>query len=306
VPRAKATAEPIELRVERTAELGMRRGLRVERSPALLFPVDTSVVAVAVGEAAAECIDRASFALVPAETPYEVRAKSSLTTLVTLLVGRGARESAHREYRPHVDARLFGELLATPRTLPRTRWFDEIVHRYVFERDVCAKHDSAAARFLETEIAKELYFLCAERSEMLRRASVVNESGDFVVRARGWIDENLFEPLRVADLARRIGTSESTLLRAFQRELGKAPAAYARERRLDAALLLLQTGRHTVSEVAARVGYASLAAFTSAFTRRFDRVPSSVRHADDAFEMLPPHGRPPGRPRSRRRKRGSL
>ncbi len=304
--RAKKTTERIVLRVERSAELDFRGGRRVERHPALLVPVDTSVVVVTIGDAPPECVDRASFAFVPAETPYHVHAKSSLATVVTLLVASGARESACREYRPHVDERLFGELLATPRILPRTRWFDEIVHRYVFERDVCKKPHSAAASFLETEITKELYFLCEERSAMRRRASVVNEAGDFVVRARAWIDDNLFEPLRVAELARRTGTSESTLLRAFQRELGKAPAAYARERRLDAALLFLQSGRHSVGEVAARVGYASLAAFTSAFTRRFGRVPSSVRRADDALELLPPHGRPPRVSSPRRRKRDDL
>ena len=298
--------EPMVLRVERSADLDARARPRVERCPALIVPLETSVVVLEVGDARPERVDRASFALVPAKMPYRVRAKSSVTTLATLLVADGARERACREYRPHVDARRFAELLATPRVLPRTRWVDEIMHRYVFERDVCGKHASAAAAFLETELAKELYFLCAERDELQRRASVVSEEGDVVARARAWIDENLFAPLRVGDLARHTGTSESTLLRAFQREVGRAPAAYARERRLDAALLLLQSGRHTVGEVAARVGYASLAAFTAAFTRRFERAPSSVRRADDALEMLPPHGNPPRGRGTPRRKRTSL
>jgi AraC-like DNA-binding protein len=294
------------LRMERSAELHAVPPTRVEPCPALLVPIDTSVVLLTLGDAPSERVDRASFALVPAHTPYRVDAKSTVTTLATMLVASGARESACREYRPYVDARRFGELLATPRLLPRTRWFDEIVHRYVFERDVCAKHGSAAATFLETEIAKELYFLCAERAEMRRRTSVVREEGDVVARARARLDDNLFVPLHVGELARQVGASESTLLRAFQRELGQAPAAYARERRLDAALLLLQSGRHSVGEVASRVGYASLAAFTAAFTRRFGRAPSSVRRTDDALELLPPHGKPPQAPRAKRRKRKSL
>ena len=270
--------ERMSLRLERSADLGP--ALRVEPSPALLFPIDTSIVVVNAGDGAPQTVDRAAFVLVPAGLPYRVRAKTTVTSMATLLVGRGARDAAVAEYRPHIEGARFDRILASPRLLPRTRWLDEIVHRYVFERDVCGKHGSAAAVFLETEIAKEVYFLCAERDARQGRASVVREEDDLVARARAWIDDHLFEPLRVGDLARRAGTSESTLLRAFRRQMGKAPAAYARERRLDAALLLLQSGRLSVGEVAARVGYAGLAAFTAAFTRRFERAPSSVRRAD--------------------------
>jgi AraC-like DNA-binding protein len=162
---------------------------------------------------------------------------------------------------------------------------------------VCEKHGSLAATFLETEIAKEMYFLCKERDEKRTRASVVHEEGDTAARARAWIDEHLFTPLRVRDLARHCNTSESTLLRAFQREVGATPASYARERRLDAALLLLESGRYGVGEVATRVGYTSLAAFTAAFHRRFGEPPSAVKRADAKLEVLPPHGAPPRRKR---------
>jgi AraC-like DNA-binding protein len=296
----------MELHIERSAEPSHR--VRVERCPALVVPLETSVVGLEIDGTPEARLDRASVALVPAGAPYRLRPESAVTTVATLLVGRDAQRSAIREYRPHIDAERFAALLGVARVLPRTRWVDELVHRYVFERDVCEKHGSAAAAFLETELAKEIYFLAAERSEMRGRATVVHEEADVVVRARAFIDANLFEPIRVADLAKRAGASESTLLRAFRRELGQAPAGYARERRLDAALLLLQSGRHSVSEVAARVGYATLAAFTAAFRRRFQRAPSSVLHegASDGLEILPPHGKPPRHARARRRKRASL
>ena len=77
------------------------------------------------------------------------------------------------------------------------------------------------------------------------------------------------KPPRFGELARHCHTSESTLLRAFRRDFETTPATYARERRLEASLLLLKSGRYTVTEVAARVGYGSLPAFTIAFRRRF-------------------------------------
>lgn len=294
-----AAAEPVTLRVERGAELPTDR--RAERDPAMLLPLERGVVTLEVDGRPACRLDRSTFALVPPSTSFAVRADSPVTTLVTLVAHRPALERAEAEYRGHLHLLRFASLVATPRVLPRTRWVDELVHRYVFERDVCEKHGSAAAAFLETELVKELYFLCVEQDEHGTRASVVEQEEGVVTRARAWIDEHLAEPLRVRELAKRCATSESTLLRAFQRELGLTPAAYARDRRLDAALLLLKSGRYAVGEVAGRVGYTSVAAFTEAFRRRFGTPPSRAKaRRDDALERLPPHGKTP------RRKRRSL
>jgi AraC-like DNA-binding protein len=292
--------------VERDKEIERRKNALP--FPALLAPLESSVVRLELSGMNPVNLDRAAIAIVPAGAAYRVGAMSPTTALVTWLVAPGARERACREYRDHVLPARFAELLAVPRVLPRTRWVDELVHRYVFEREVCNKHASSAAVFLETEIAKELYFLCKERGEEKTRASVVHEEGDLIARARARIEANLFVPLRVAELASHCHTSESTLVRAFRRELGHTPSSYARERRLDAALLLLQSGRHRVGEVAERVGYTNFAAFTSAFHKRFGVPPSAVRGEGEALDVLPPHGAPPrvaeGRPRAGRR-RGS-
>jgi AraC-like DNA-binding protein len=277
--------------VERDKEIEKRK--KPLPLPALLAPLESSVVRLELSGAKATNLDRATIALVPAGAHYGVGALSPTTALVTWLIAPAARERACREYQNHVLPERFSELLAIPRVLPRTRWVDEIVHRYVFEREVCSKHTSSAAVFLETEIAKELYFLCKERDEEKTRASVVHEEGDLVTRARARIDANLFVPLRVTELASHCHTSESTLVRAFRRELGHTPRSYARERRLDAALLLLQSGRYRVGEVAERVGYTNFAAFTSAFHKRFGMPPSAVRGEGDALDVLPPHGAPP-------------
>lgn len=298
LPRAAPIAEPVVLRVERSPGPGAK--MRVEREPSLLVPLDQSVVMLDLRGAAPARLDRACVALVPAATAYRVCAKSTVATHATLVIGPAPREAACREYAPHVDRRRFAELLATAHVLPRTRWIDEIVARYLFERQTCGKHGSAAAVFLETEIAKELYFLTSERAARRTRASLVREEIELVARARAFIDGGPLAPLRVAELARRCGASESTLLRAFRRELGTTPAAYAREHRLDAALLLLQDGRHTVGQVAAQVGYSALSAFTSAFRRRHDRAPSSLlrARADGTVEPLRPDGGPLRRKRA--------
>jgi AraC-like DNA-binding protein len=286
---------PLGLTLERGPTLS--EGWRTAERPTLILPLGSCIVQL-TGHLAAEPahIDRALIALVPRGARYRLRALSPVSELLTLLIGDEAKQRACSEYAPHVRAAVLAEVLSSAQTLPRTRWFDELAHRYVFEREVCEKHASAAAAFLETEITKEIYFLGAERPAGETRATVVFEGSEIVKRARQWIEDNLFEGLRARELARAAHTSESTLLRAFVRELGVSPASYQRARRLDEAVLLLRAGRGTVGEVAARVGYANPSAFTVAFRRHFGVPPSSVRDPAPDDTRLPPHGRPPRRP----------
>jgi AraC-like DNA-binding protein len=285
----------MSLRHERLSRDAIVR--RREDRPALVFPLESSVVTVERSSGLRkERVDRATFLLLPARSPYAVRALSPITSLATLLVGPLSRARACEDY-PDVRAEGLDRFLGSSELLPRTRWVDELVHRYVFEREVCERHTSRAAIFLETEIVKELFFLCREREASHTRDTVVQQHNELVARARAWIDEHPSEPLRVRELARTCHTSESTLLRAFQRELGCTPSSYAREQRLDAALLLVQDGRNSIGEVAARVGYTSLPAFTTAFHRRFGVPPSEARRAPRDLRRLPPRGETPRRPR---------
>ncbi|MBL8610802.1 MAG: helix-turn-helix transcriptional regulator [Myxococcales bacterium] len=283
---------PITLVIERGAKISSAR--RVEHRPAVVLALGSSVVDLAFGDDTAR-LDRSCVVLVPARVAFRVVTVSPVTELLTLALGDAVLESACAEYRPHVDAALFADVLSRATTLPRTRWVDEIAQRYLFERAVCEKHRSRAARFLETEIAKEIYFLGKEHLEEHTRDSVVRTAASLAEEGRRLIEARLFEPLRVGALARSCHVSESTLLRAFRAEIGVAPGTYLRERRLDEALLLLESGELTASEVAAKVGYADLAAFTVAFQRRFGVPPSATRKlARRALAgRLPPAGEPP-------------
>ncbi|MFE3599834.1 AraC family transcriptional regulator, partial [Streptomyces sp. NPDC059142] len=75
-----------------------------------------------------------------------------------------------------------------------------------------------------------------------------------------------------ADWAARTAMSERAFTRRFRAEAGESPAVWRGRARLLAAVPLLRTA--SVSEVGARIGYASPAAFTAAFTRAFGMPPS--------------------------------
>jgi AraC-like DNA-binding protein len=276
----------MELRVDRDASSA---GTRRFRTPALIAPLETTIIALD-----GQRIDRATFAILPANRPHELELPATgACLLVTLLFDDDVRAAAIADYAPYVDAKKLAEVLAQPRTLARTRWVDELLNRYLFEREVCERPTSRAARFLEAELAKEVYFLGCEQIEQRTRTSVLHEGEPVAVRARTWIEEHLFEPFSIEALVRHCGASESTVLRAFRKELGVAPMIYVRRRRLEEAMQLLETGRYAVTEVATRVGYENPSAFAAAFRDQFGSAPSAVRPVLDPARTLPAHGKPP-------------
>jgi AraC-like DNA-binding protein len=294
----KRDSASMELVVDRDAE-ALRHG-RTHALPSLIFPLDTTIVSLRAGELHAR-LDRSSFAVVPARQPHQVEAPPSGTTLVvTLLVPDALRAATVRDYKPDVDARRLAEIVAGARVLPRTRWVDELVQRYLFERSVCERRASKAARFLEAELTKELFFLGCEQIDRHTRSSVLFEGDAVAARARAWIEEHLFEPFHIDELVRQCHVSESSVLRAFRRELGVSPLAYLRRRRLEESMQLLESGRYGVTEVAARVGYDNPSAFAAAFRAQFGLAPSGARPATATAARLPAHGAPPVRRRRRR------
>ena len=225
-------------------------------------------------------LDRSSWLLVPAGVPAEIAASSVVAHTLALTLSPALVRRVAEVYAGEVDATRYRRYVTTPQLLVRTTWVNEIAHRYLFERAVCKKRDNDATRFLETEIAKEVYFLCHERQRHLdERPSLVEAHTPVVRRALEHLERHLFDANVLRDLPRASGASRSTLLRTFQRELGESPLAYLRTRRLDEALMLLKSRRLRVSEVSALVGYKNFAAFSHAFRERFGLRPSDVRRA---------------------------
>ena len=286
--RAAVTGEsPIGLVFERDpAVLGKPR---VADGPTLIFPLESASVELRDGGVAVR-LDRASFALVPERATYRLKALSAVAPTLLLVLRKTAPGLVAREYAAHFDAQLFQQIVSERRVFARTRWFDELSHRYLFERHDSGLHESQAAQFLETELVKELFFLGREALERTTRASTLHREAPLIERARAELEAHLFDAFSVRELARACHTSESTLLRAFQQELGTTPISYLRHRRLDESVLLLESGRYNVSEVAVRVGYTNLPAFTVAFQKRFGFAPSRLRRTEKKATRLPPQG----------------
>ena len=69
-----------------------------------------------------------------------------------------------------------------------------------------------------------------------------------------------------------------TLRRLFKRQLGLTPAAYMQQTRWVRARQLLAYSHLSVAEIATAWGFAEVASFSRAFSRRFGVAPSRARY----------------------------
>ena len=88
---------------------------------------------------------------------------------------------------------------------------------------------------------------------------------------------NLSRALDLAEMARLLGTSRSTLSHKCRSLLGVTPARAFNRCRMERAAQLLRNTSLRVKEVAFRLGFEDQFAFSRAFRRHFGRAPSDLR-----------------------------
>lgn len=79
------------------------------------------------------------------------------------------------------------------------------------------------------------------------------------------------------DLAASCGMSEDHFIRRFKETLGKSPARYGMERRLEAASEMLVGEHLSIEEIAGRTGFVDRFHFSRAFKRQFQFAPGEYR-----------------------------
>lgn len=135
-------------------------------------------------------------------------------------------------------------------------------------------------RLLHAE-AKALELLCevlttAKEAELSAR--VISESeGRQVELARRKLATDLSAPVRIGDIARAIGMSESKLTRVFKERFGVTVFEFRLECRMRHALELLRCKRMSVTQAAYAVGYRHPTSFAAAFQEFFGFAPSKAR-----------------------------
>ncbi len=98
-----------------------------------------------------------------------------------------------------------------------------------------------------------------------------------LARAVELIEVNLEEPLSLESLAEQVDLSRRQLERLFQKYLGRAPARFYLERRLERARQLLYQTDLPVMEIALASGFVSASHFTKCYGRLYGRTPRAER-----------------------------
>ncbi|MEO0340601.1 MAG: ATP-binding protein, partial [Bacteroidota bacterium] len=104
------------------------------------------------------------------------------------------------------------------------------------------------------------------------------EDQEWLIRFEQFIKDNLSNDLLdVPMIASQFTMSKSSLLRKLKSLTGLSPGQYIHEARLQKARQVLETrSNKTISEVAQKVGYSSVRAFSRNYKKRFGRLPSEV------------------------------
>jgi AraC family transcriptional activator FtrA len=103
-----------------------------------------------------------------------------------------------------------------------------------------------------------------------------------------WAQQHLDRPLTVADLAARAATSQATLHRRFQAELGTTPLAWLTAERVALACRLIERGELRLDTVAHASGLGTAANLRTQLRRRTGLTPTAYRRRFGSGEPVTP------------------
>jgi transcriptional regulator GlxA family with amidase domain len=101
---------------------------------------------------------------------------------------------------------------------------------------------------------------------------------------------NIADPVPLPDLAAKVGVSLRQIERLFAREMGRSPARYYLELRLERAHLLLSQSALPILEVAVACGFIGGSHFWNAYRKAYGCTPKQTRLASRSAR---PSRRPP-------------
>lgn len=114
---------------------------------------------------------------------------------------------------------------------------------------------------------------------VLAGARVERTPGPWLAHAQELMAEEIHRPLRVAEIAARVGVHPVRLARAIRRRYRCSVSDHVHAIRLERACQLLRTTTTPLIDVAAALGYADQSHFTRVFSARLGISPSRFRAA---------------------------
>ncbi len=117
-----------------------------------------------------------------------------------------------------------------------------------------------------------------QRLPLRARLGLQNSKLLFIIEL---MEANVAEPLSLLEIARYAGLSRRQIERLFRRNLGRSPARYYLEIRLDRARYLLIQSDVPIVEVAVACGFVSASHFSKCYRELYGRSPQQERQGRD-------------------------
>ncbi len=103
------------------------------------------------------------------------------------------------------------------------------------------------------------------------------ENRDVVTLACEYIENNLFRPLDISDIASQLGLSRAHFTTVFTKAVGESPYNYLTKIRIKRAKEYLTSTTLSITEIAYSVGFASIERFSEQFKKYTDLSPLAYR-----------------------------
>jgi AraC-like DNA-binding protein len=129
----------------------------------------------------------------------------------------------------------------------------------------------ALAPLVQQEIFYRL--LTGEQGPRLRQIASAGGHGYQIARSIDWLKANFHKPLRIEQLAKRVGLSTSAFHNHFRSTTGISPLQFQKRMRLNEARRLMLTEHLDASRAAFEVGYESPSQFSREYSRLFGLPP---------------------------------
>lgn len=184
--------------------------------------------------------------------------------------------------RVDLDPALAGELLASlpprPEAPPSRALAVTTIDAPLLDavaRLVALLDDPVHIPVLAPLVLREISYRLLTGEEGARLQQIVATGGHArrIANALRWLKGNFAEPLRIEDLARRVGMSPSTFHHHFKTVTGMSPVQYQKHLRLHEARRLLLAEHLDAGEASYRVGYESPSQFSREYRRLFGAPP---------------------------------
>lgn len=175
-----------------------------------------------------------------------------------------------QNYRPemrieqNIDEKLHG--------LPNIIYLQNFYKKEIFQ-DIINEYNRKEVYYNERcgALLKDL-LICAMRASCEEKTALQKNQGETIL---SYVRENFDKPISNASVAKYFSYHENYLNQILKEQTGYTLHRYLLEYRITMASSLLRSGEYTVSEVAEKVGFSNVFAFSKSFKKLTGKAPTS-------------------------------